>query len=86
MSVTLGNTYSEDKLMHIFLDNLHQGGKYSAQISSHYAELSREGTFNDQKYLSISSLQNEYLHLNSSSGCEKNSERENLVHIKCTFF
>ena len=35
LSVSLGNTYSEDQPMHIFLDNFHQGGKYSAQISSH---------------------------------------------------
>ena len=35
LSVSVGNTYSEDKLMHIFLDNFHQDGKYSAQIASH---------------------------------------------------
>ena len=28
--------------MHIFLDNFHRGGKYSAQIASHQAELKRE--------------------------------------------
>ena len=28
--------------MHIFLDNFHQGGKYSAQIASHQAELRRK--------------------------------------------
>ena len=31
-SVSVGNSYSEDQLMHTFLDNFHQGGKYSAQI------------------------------------------------------
>ena len=41
-SVSLGNTYSEDQLMHTFMDNFHQGGKYSAQIVSHQAEISRE--------------------------------------------
>ena len=35
LSVSVGNTYSEDQLMHTFLDNFHQGGKYSAQIASH---------------------------------------------------
>ena len=35
LSVSLGNNYSEDKLMPIFPDNFHQGGKYSAQIASH---------------------------------------------------
>ena len=34
-SVSVGNTYLEDQLMHIFLDNFHQDGKCSAQISSH---------------------------------------------------
>ena len=35
LSVSVVNSYSEDQLMHTFLDNFHQGGKYSAQISSH---------------------------------------------------
>ena len=42
LSVSVGNSYSEDQLMHTFLDNFHQGGKYSAQIASHQAELRRE--------------------------------------------
>ena len=49
LSVSLGNSYSEDQLMHTFLDNLHQSKKYSAQIASHQAELRREETFTDQK-------------------------------------
>ena len=36
VSVSVGNSYYEDQLMHTFLDNFHQGGKYSA--------LSRWGT------------------------------------------
>ena len=36
LSVSVGNSYSEHKLMHAFLDNFHQGGKYSAQIASHH--------------------------------------------------
>ena len=56
LSVSVETSYSEDQMMHIFLDNFHQGGKYSAQISSHQTELSREEIFTDQKYLSISSL------------------------------
>ena len=35
LSVSVGNSYSEDQLMHTFMDNFHQGGKYSAQIASH---------------------------------------------------
>ena len=35
LSVLVGNNYSEDQSMHIFLDNFHHGGKYSAQIAIH---------------------------------------------------
>ena len=49
LSVSVGNRYSEDQFMHTFLDNFHQGGKYSAQIASHKAELRREEKFIDQK-------------------------------------
>ena len=37
LSVLVVNTYSENQLMHTFLDNFHQGGKYSNQIASHEA-------------------------------------------------
>ena len=63
LSVSLGKSYSEDQLMHTFLDNFHQGGKYSAQIASHQAELRREEIFTDQKSLNISSLQTYYLNI-----------------------
>ena len=42
LSVSVGIIYSEDQLMHTFMDNFHQGGKYSAQIAIHQAELRRE--------------------------------------------
>ena len=71
--------------MHTFPDNFCQGGKYSAQISSHQSELRREERFNDQKYLSISSLQTGYLNLDTRSGFGRNSERANTVHTKYTF-
>ena len=70
--------------MHTFLDNLHQGGKYSAQIASHQAELRREEKFTDQKPLNISSLQTDYLNLYNRSGFVRNIERENSVQKKCT--
>ena len=38
-SVSGGNSYYEDQLMHIFMDNFNQGVKYTAQISSHQVEL-----------------------------------------------
>ena len=71
--------------MHTFLDNFHQDGKYSSQIASHQAELRREEKFTDQKSLNISSLQTDYLNLDSSSGFGRNNERAHAVHKKCTF-
>ena len=69
----------------VSVGNFHQGGKYSSQMASHQAELSREEKFTDQKYLSISSLQTDYLNLYIISGCVRNSERENIVQKKYTF-
>ena len=43
LSVSVGNSDSKDQLMSIFLDHLHQGGKYIAQIASYQSELRREG-------------------------------------------
>ena len=68
--------------MQPFLDNFHQGEKYSPQIASHQAELRREETFTDQKSLSILSLQTDYLNLDSRSGYGINSERANTVQRK----
>ena len=56
LSVSVGNSYSEDQIMHTFLDNFHQSGKYSAQLASHQAELRREEKLPDQSFLNISSL------------------------------
>ena len=85
LSVSVENTYSEDQLMHTFLNDFHQYRKYSAQKASHQAELRREEKFIDQKYLFISSLQTDYIILDISSGCGRNSERAKTVHTKCTF-
>ena len=53
LSVSVVNSYSEYQLMHIFLDNFNQSGKYSALIASHQEELRREEKFTDQNiYLS----------------------------------
>ena len=85
LSVSVENIYSEDQLMHTFLDNFHQGGNYSAQIASHQAELRREDKFTDQKSLNISSLHTDFLNIDSSLGFGINSERAHAVHTKCTF-
>ena len=37
-SVLVGNSYSEDQLIHIFLNKFHQGGKDTAQISNSYPQ------------------------------------------------
>ena len=71
--------------MYTFLDNFHQGGKYSAQIASHQEELRREEKFTDQKSLNISSLQTDYLNIDSSSGYTRNNEIAHAVQTKCTF-
>ena len=71
--------------MHTFLDNFEQGGKYSAQIASHQAELSREEKCIDKKSLNISSLQTDYLNLDSSSGFYRDIKRAHAVQTECTF-
>ena len=70
--------------MHIFLDNFYQDEKYSAKLASHEVELRREEIF-PNICLSISSLQTDYLNLDSSSGCGKNGERANIVQEKYNF-
>ena len=47
LSVSLGNSYSEDQLMHTFLNNFHQGGKYSAQISRDYPKIGGDDIIED---------------------------------------
>ena len=42
LSVSVGNSYSEYQLMHVFLDNFHQDGKYIVHIASHQSELRRD--------------------------------------------
>ena len=71
--------------MHTFLYNFHQGGKYSALIPSHQAELRKEEKFADEKDLSILSLQTDYLNLDRSSGCGRYSKIANNVQTKITF-
>ena len=85
LSISVGNSYSEDQLMHKFLDNFHRGGNYSSQIARHQAELRREEKITDKKSLNISSLQTDCLSLDSSSGFGRNSERANTVQRNFTF-
>ena len=71
--------------MQIFLDDFHQGVKYSSQIAIHQAELRREGNCTDQNYLSVSSLHTDYINIDRSSGSGKNSKRGNPIKTKCNF-
>ena len=41
LSVSDGNSYSEDQRMHTFLNNFCESGQYSAQIASPQTELRR---------------------------------------------
>ena len=86
LSVSVRNSYSEDQIMHTFLDNFHQSGKYSDQLASHQRELRREEKFPDQKYLNISYFQTDYFNLdNSVSGSSRHYEGAHSVQTKCTF-
>ena len=82
LSVSVGNSYSEDQLMHTFLDKIRQGGKYSAQISSHQVAFRREEKFTDEESLSFSSLQTDYLNLDGILGFGRNSDRAKYVQNK----
>ena len=75
LSVLVRNIYSEDQLMHIFLDNFHPGVKCTSHLAIHQSELRREETFTDQKYLSITSIDTGYLNIYSSSVYGRNNER-----------
>ena len=86
LQVSVVNSYYEDQIMHTFLDNFQQSGKYSAQLASHQTELRREEKYPDQKFLNISSLQTEYLNLdNSNSRSSKHNEKANSAKTKCTY-
>ena len=63
LSVSVVNTYSEDQLMHKFLDSFHQCGKDPSSIASHQSELRRESKLTDQKSIPISFPQTNYLKL-----------------------
>ena len=80
----MGNSYYEYQLIYSFLDNFQQGGKYTAQIASHQDKLRREKKITDQKYLSITSLQTDYLNLGVSSGYGK-IMREQILFRKMQF-
>ena len=83
MSVLVINSYFEYQLIHTFLENLQKVRKYFAQIEIHQAEFRREENFIDQKSLSISDLQIDYLILDNSVG---NTERANVYQWRWSHF
>ena len=48
LSVSVGNSHYEYQLMHIFLDNFQQGGKYTKKVANHQAELRKDEKFPDK--------------------------------------
>ena len=72
--------------MHTFMDNFHQGGKYSAQIANHQTELRREAKYTDQRPLYISYLQSYYLNLDRISGFGINGEESKTVQTMHFFW
>ena len=86
LSVSVGNSYSEDQIMHTFLNNFQQSGKYSVQLGSHQAELRREELYPDQKCLNISSIKAESLIMETVSQVLVNTmKKENSAKTKCTY-
>ena len=75
------NSYTEDQLIHSFLDILYQCEKYSDKIPSRQAPLRREEKSIDQKPLSISDLQTHYL---NSENSVRNIERSNFDQLMCS--
>ena len=81
LSVSMRNSYSEDQLMHNFLDYFQKGGGCSAQIAIHQEELRRKEKLADQEYLSLSAFQINYLDLDNSI---RSTERETFDKLKWT--
>ena len=79
LSFSVENNYSEDQLMHPFLDKFHQGRRYSSLIAIHLAYIG------NKKSVSISSLQTYYLNMDSSSVIGRNIKGAKTVHRKCNF-
>ena len=71
--------------MHILLDNFYQGGKYTAQIASHQAEIRGEEKITYQNSLSITSLHTYHLNPDSVSGSGRNNEIENIAQTNAIF-
>ena len=46
--ISVGSSYTEDKLMHTFLIFFQKGGKFSTQIASNQTESRREGKIIDK--------------------------------------
>ena len=83
--VSAGRSYSEDHLMHILLDNFHQGVNVLHRQQASRQSWEDKKTFTEQKISIYLSLQTDYLNLDNISGSGGNNERENLVQAKCTF-
>ena len=79
LSISVRNIYTGDKLIQTCVDNFQQGGNYSAHIEKHQAELKRKEDIIDQKSLSTSDLQINYLNL---VNLVRNNEREHFARSR----
>ena len=81
MVILVGNIYSAGQLMHTFLENFQQVGRYSAHIKRRQSEFRRKEKCVDQKSLSISALKNDFLNLENSV---RNTERASFDQPMCS--
>ena len=49
LAISVVDSYTEDRLVQDFLDNLQQSGNYSSQVVIHQPEPRREGKIIDEK-------------------------------------
>ena len=66
LEILVVNSYNEDNLIHTFLEKFQQSVNFSDQIAIRQAYLRRKEKSIDQKSLSISDLQIDYLNLEDS--------------------
>ena len=71
--------------MHTFLDNFHQGRKYSTWIASRKVELRREEKSTDQTSFNISSLQTDYLNLETAQVVIETVKEQTMLRQSAIF-
>ena len=85
ISVSLGNNYSEDHLMHILLDKFHQGREVYCTDIKPPGRLKKRGKFYWPKIFIYLISTYWFLNIDSSAGYGKNNWRENIVQKNALF-